>query len=691
LVELRPEVGGKLVTWPLAAPSAADAVTSQVEIDLVLQNGGGNLTFDHARLRFTGPPAVADKVLNDAVRRSCNGNGSVTMASDPVFPAGQTCRFVLLPDLRLPFPAPASITIEMHFAGFDPLTIVRPLAPHVNPTPTGSYRVPARATDLPAGTYWSGRASHDGSHHRTSETQAMAYDMGVVRFDSASGDWVATRAELTGGDEDYLVYNMPVYAIADGVVEECVDDQPDDGSGTANKFIIRHGDEYALYAHLREGLSNPALCFPGAAVKEGDYLGRAGRSGTDTPHLHLHVQSSLTNGQARPLLFHDAFLVARDPLGPVVPSDAPWAAVRDAGLPWERTLLWPAPLLRRGEATGAAVQEVAVVALPSGRVASATRTAGGQLAIESWSLTGTGGLSALGSDTAGAASQVSAVPAGSGSDFITAVRDGGGLLKVIGWRVEAAGAVSRLGDDTGGGVSEISLSRLPQGPGAVTAVRTAAGNLKVIAWRLTYTGQVQRGGDDEGGAVTQPAVVTGSKFGGVVTAARNAAGQLELATWSVSGDAAQVTRVDTLTGPQISDVVSARPTLGFLVASDVIVTAARSAGGSLLVQSWRVDALGNLSLADEHGAGAVSALAASVRGRHVLTSVRDGGGDLLTLVWRVGDDGLLRRVGEVEGGAIDAVALSGPLTSAGTPLIVTAVRTAGGALKLIAWQTELQP
>ena len=694
LVEIRPEVDGKLVTLPLAAGSSADAMTTQVSIDLVLQNTGPALTFDHAHLTFSGGPAVAPVDLDAAVRRTCGGS-SVTMAEDPVFPAGGTCRFVLLPDLRLPYPAPTGITIEMHFDGFAPLVVARPLAPHKNPTPTGSYRFPARAVDLAPGTYWSGRASHDGSHHRTSQTQMIAYDMGVVRYDAASGDWVATRENPTGSDEDYLVFNQPIYALADGVVEECVDTEPDDGSGSANKFIIRHGDdEYALYAHLREGLSNPLLCQAGALVKEGDYLGRAGRSGTGTPHLHLHVQSGppTSSGQARPLLFHDAFLVERAGLGAVAPQDMPWAPVRDAGLPWEETILWPSPLLRRGDADGPVVQAIAAAPLASGRFALATRTPAGTLAVDAWSLSSAGQLGALGSNQAGSVSLVAAAPATSGGEFATAVRDSSGNLKVIGWRVEPGGAVTRLGDDSGGGVSDLAVSRLAQGSGVVTAVRTSpGGRLKVIAWRLQNDGQVVRAGDDEGGLVTQPAVAAGSKFKGVVTAARNGLGELELASWEISADAASVVQRDVLTGGPIADVEIARPVTSVLLVLDVFVTASRLADGTLLVQSWRVASDGTLSAGQQATAGAVDDVALSVRGRHVLASTRTAGGDLRTIVWRVDDSGALLRVGEADAGPVHEVAAAGPLGVGGTALMVTAVRTAADALKLIAWQSELQP
>jgi murein DD-endopeptidase MepM/ murein hydrolase activator NlpD len=97
---------------------------------------------------------------------------------------------------------------------------------------------------------------------------------------------------------DYLIYDKPVYAMAEGTVIDFRDDLDDHAPGAfpavvidyaGNHLHIQHGKEVMLYAHLKKGSLNPALKHAGAAVRAGDLMGHVGTTGNSTnPHIHIH-------------------------------------------------------------------------------------------------------------------------------------------------------------------------------------------------------------------------------------------------------------------------------------------------------------------------------------------------------------------------------------------------------------------
>ncbi|MEW6282208.1 MAG: M23 family metallopeptidase, partial [Candidatus Eremiobacterota bacterium] len=103
--------------------------------------------------------------------------------------------------------------------------------------------------------------------------------------------------------DDYLCFDRPVLAPADGVVEAVVDDVPDNPPGQpctqrnwGNHVILRHGRYYTELSHFRQG---SILVRPGQRVRRGEVLGRCGNSGLSCePHLHLQLQESPEVGAA---------------------------------------------------------------------------------------------------------------------------------------------------------------------------------------------------------------------------------------------------------------------------------------------------------------------------------------------------------------------------------------------------------
>jgi hypothetical protein len=279
-------------------------------------------------------------------------NGSVTppfigLGQDLSIKPGEEGR-VLVPDDRLhDYPLSASVTVEMFFKDFYlPITLTAPLAPYVNqPLPMRSYRFPGKHEDLEQlgeHCYWS-TAADQGTfegHHRDSSTQRFAYDLGVRCWNEDKQAWSKFRPGTDGSEnEDYWIFGLPLYAMHDGVVYACTRDEPENTVGikgpNGNGLAIQHGvDEYVNYAHMQYDTIPEEICFPGATVSAGQYLGNAGNSGSSyNPHLHTQVQRGVTEippRDGRPQLFHNIRALE---VGP----DYDWFDPTVDVLPWKTT------------------------------------------------------------------------------------------------------------------------------------------------------------------------------------------------------------------------------------------------------------------------------------------------------------------------------------------------------------------
>ena len=98
--------------------------------------------------------------------------------------------------------------------------------------------------------------------------------------------------------KDYYCFEKPVYAPADGVVEETVNDIPDNPvreinqtHNWGNTVVIRHTPYlFSKLSHLKE---QSILLKKGDPVKKGDIIGLVGNSGRSPfPHLHFQLQST---------------------------------------------------------------------------------------------------------------------------------------------------------------------------------------------------------------------------------------------------------------------------------------------------------------------------------------------------------------------------------------------------------------
>jgi murein DD-endopeptidase MepM/ murein hydrolase activator NlpD len=161
------------------------------------------------------------------------------------------------------------------------------------------------------GMWYDGAGPSLHTHHRWVVPQQFAHDFMRIGADGLSYSGAGTNFT------DYYAYGQPVLAAADGQVVAVLDGETEDATLlqragepleayvkriverqnqqltrgargiVGNHIVIRHGEEYSLYAHLKPGTM---LVKVDESVKRGQPIAAVGSSGSSTePHLHFHV------------------------------------------------------------------------------------------------------------------------------------------------------------------------------------------------------------------------------------------------------------------------------------------------------------------------------------------------------------------------------------------------------------------
>jgi len=282
-------------------------------------------------------------------------------------------------------PAPTDISVKFDFLGgtivdFQVDRDAQPLSSNAvisNPL-AGGYLMPFSDTELAADEVVTVGAHHLWHHHRHSEGNRFAYDLGIGRWNGVK--WTGVEA---GGDsdviEDRLAWNFPVAAMASGEVISCrniSEDNPLGGrEGSANFVTIQHSfdavdkleREYVSYVHLKQGSIPDSVCplicpeddedcdplsegvdpdgreIPEAlrpSINAGQMIGRVGNSGNSgSPHLHIHVNTGAGGEKGDPyqgnipLLFQNVMIADRyNPAGDEIdPTD--WYSINNFAIP----------------------------------------------------------------------------------------------------------------------------------------------------------------------------------------------------------------------------------------------------------------------------------------------------------------------------------------------------------------------
>jgi murein DD-endopeptidase MepM/ murein hydrolase activator NlpD len=344
-VGIEPLEGGAIVYHPVAGKTFYDAASAQVSLLLAIKNQAGKtLTLEKVRLEYAGGskelPASMSVANNDTLwwqnSRDYHEVGDV---------------------LYLAAPIPNSLTIKLYFTGYSaPASVTKPLKPYAR-----AFALPFKQKDLRSGEVWEGGSTHGGG------SQVFAYDVGVYGYDK-NWDW-RLPGKSGAKNEDYRVWGKPIYAMADGVVAEALNDCPnnpkpaeDDAAmaaqktnywgsytngGSGNHLYIQHGDVIALYAHMQKGTIPAALRTKGAVVKKGDLLGYAGNSGNSSgPHLHVHIRKETVpeTGPFRPLLWNEGFAIYKTSYT-APKANVAWSQLAPGqafpGYEGDRSFIWP--------------------------------------------------------------------------------------------------------------------------------------------------------------------------------------------------------------------------------------------------------------------------------------------------------------------------------------------------------------
>jgi hypothetical protein len=240
------------------------------------------------------------------------------------------------------------------------------------PLTAQAYDLPLRANDLKIGELYS-TFVHKGG------IQAEGKDIGARRRVSDS-NWPALKADSADAKvlSNWIVYGKPFYAMAAGTVVGCWRNAPENVPGNkdvyekAKKFagggnhlwILQDDGVYALYAHAQPG-SIPASICPhnaelftgtngtgighspdiereakvtnGARVKAGQFLGKAGNSGSsDGPHLHVHMEKD-----GKPVVMKFAQGMTTPFTGGKAKFSGPWTKLAGNKMPDAEILFWP--------------------------------------------------------------------------------------------------------------------------------------------------------------------------------------------------------------------------------------------------------------------------------------------------------------------------------------------------------------
>ena len=150
-----------------------------------------------------------------------------------------------------------------------------------------------------AGTWIVGQGYHGSESH----AGYAAYALDLVKVDEDG------RAHVRDGQrtKDWFGFGAELLATADGEVVRAIDRFTDNrvmGNATdANTVIVKHDEaEFSEYVHLQRGSLRVRV---GERVVRGQVLARAGNSGSQTPHLHWALLSSIDPIRTRPAVFSD--------------------------------------------------------------------------------------------------------------------------------------------------------------------------------------------------------------------------------------------------------------------------------------------------------------------------------------------------------------------------------------------------
>lgn len=338
---IQPSVDSVVRYLVLAPSKPGDPVRYQLSFQAAFKNRSAqSMRIDRIHVSM---PGFAEK---DIAVRTANGNSFTEGLQIAAGATKAPMDFKNTDNIVLTSAPPQTIKFAVYADGDDDEPAIRfyALGRHVSPVAGGAYAWPGKAHDLSRGELWTGT----GAQHCCGP-QLYAHDLNVEAFDASAKVWSMWYPNTARTkNEDYRVWGKPVYAMADGTVDSFLFNVPTNTDMSVplassptygNHFLLNHGSDLMLYAHLQRDSLPAALRSKGAVVHAGDFLGRVGNSGNAYgPHLHIHnVEKS--SGTLRPIPWLAKSVATKKATARA--KDVDWHVSSNQGLKVVETLIYP--------------------------------------------------------------------------------------------------------------------------------------------------------------------------------------------------------------------------------------------------------------------------------------------------------------------------------------------------------------
>ncbi|WP_202858050.1 serine hydrolase [Fulvivirga marina] len=205
-----------------------------------------------------------------------------------------------------------------------------------------------------------------------------------------------------------------------------------------------------------------------------------------------------------------------------------------------KVIIWDVELTeqisREGDGTIANADIVAGAAvLSSMRLVTATKNnVTGNLEVQYWGVSYSGGLTLKSTGSAGAIDDVS-IAGLSYTQFVTNVKQSNSLQKSIVWEICLDGSLTRKGDDGYVGIRDIASEQLKIGQRQVVVAKDNNNNFNMSVWDVGSEGRIMRTGTYVSENIGQAEVaVMNSSTQLVITAYTTSSDYLKLRTWSMN-------------------------------------------------------------------------------------------------------------------------------------------------------------
>lgn len=296
LIEPHPSQQDTIYYLPLAPESMDHKERLKIVISMVIRNiGSAQVTINNISFSFPGTDLPTETMGREQHTMEPEGgvlvpDGTATWCNGSYKNEQGEKRYN---QVYLDAPAPRRIAINVYCAGFtEPHTQLFDLMAW-RPESERCFLMPFSLDDLDEDEYIDTSARH-WYNGGVRGLQAYGHDIKLIA--RVGDEWTSKRKTEATQNSDIRIFGRRVRAVAEGVVVDVVDGNPDNAygeqieGGLANYVRVLHGTLEVKYSHLKQ---DSIVVVDGQSVSAGQKLGEAGNSGhtSGTPHLHLESRT----------------------------------------------------------------------------------------------------------------------------------------------------------------------------------------------------------------------------------------------------------------------------------------------------------------------------------------------------------------------------------------------------------------